>query len=147
MATFTRFEDILAWQKARLLCQKIKPLTEGPEFSKNYKLKDQTLSSSGSVMGNIAEGFERQGNKEFIHFLYISKGSCGEVRSQIYRALDFGYVSQQEFEEIHSNSLEISRMLHGLIESIHNSALKGYKFRMFFWAALLLALYSAIKTF
>ncbi len=115
MATFYRFEDILAWQKARVLCQIIKPLTEREGFSRDFKLKDQILSSSGSVMDNIAEGYERQTNKQFVYFLFVSKGSCGEVRSQAYRALDFKYITPQEFEDIHARALEISKILHGLI--------------------------------
>ena len=115
MATFYRFEDILAWQKARILCQIIKPLTEREGFSRDFKLKDQILSSSGSVMDNIAEGYERQTNKQFVYFLYISKGSCGEVRSQAYRALDLKYITQEEFEDIYRRVLEISKILHGLI--------------------------------
>ena len=118
MATFYRFEDILAWQKARVLCQIIKPLTEREAFSRDFKLKDQILSSSGSVMDNIAEGYERQTNKEFVYFLFVSKGSCGEVRSQAYRALDYKYISQQEFENIYVRALEISKILHGLIERL-----------------------------
>lgn len=120
MATFYRFEDIIAWQKARILCQIIKPLTEREGFSRDFKLKDQILSSSGSVMDNIAEGYERQTNKEFIYFLFVSKGSCGEVRSQAYRALDFKYITQQEFEDIYTRALEISKILHGLIERLQN---------------------------
>ena len=100
MATFKNFEEIVAWQKARELCKKIKKLTEKPEFTRDYKLKDQILSSSGSIMDNIAEGFERQGNKEFVQFLYISKGSCGETRSQLYRASDYGYITPEEFNDI-----------------------------------------------
>jgi len=118
MATFYRFEDILAWQKARILCQIIKPLTEREGFSRDYKLKDQILSSSGSVMDNIAEGYERHTNKQFVYFLYISKGSCGEVRSQSYRALDFKYITQEEFEDIYRRAVEISKILHGLIEKL-----------------------------
>lgn len=120
MATFYRFEDIIAWQKARILCQIIKPLTEREGFSRDFKLKDQILSSSGSVMDNIAEGYERQTNKEFIYFLFVSKGSCGEVRSQAYRALDFKYITQQEFEDIYTRALEISKILHGLIDRLQN---------------------------
>lgn len=122
MANFLRFEDIIAWQKARVLCQIIKPLTEREGFSRDFKLKDQILSSSGSVMDNIAEGFERQTNKEFVYFLFVSKGSCGEVRSQSYRALDFKYITQQEFEDIHARALEISKILHGLIVRIQSSS-------------------------
>lgn len=121
MATFQRFEDIIAWQKARILCQIIKPLTERESFSRDFKLKDQILSSSGSVMDNIAEGYERQTNKEFVYFLFVSKGSCGEVRSQAYRALDYKYITQQEFEDIYSRALEISKILHGLIGNLQKS--------------------------
>jgi len=137
MATFQNFEEIIAWQKARVLCKKIKLLTEKPLFAKDFKLRDQILSSSGSTMDNIAEGFERQGNKEFVQFLYISKGSCGETRSQAYRALDYGYISQEECTEILADSLEISRILHGLIESIRSSGHSGYKFKLHILALLL----------
>jgi len=129
MATFKNFEEIVAWQKARELCKKIKKLTEKPEFTRDYKLKDQILSSSGSIMDNIAEGFERQGNKEFVQFLYISKGSCGETRSQLYRASDYGYITPEEFNDIFFDTLEVSRILNGLINSIHDSDLKGYKYK------------------
>ena len=139
MSTFQNFEEIIAWQKARVLCKKIKILTEKPLFAKDFKLRDQILSSSGSMMDNIAEGFERQGNKEFVQFLYISKGSCGETRSQAYRALDYGYISQEECTGILTDSLEISRILHGLIESIRDSGHKGYKFKLFTLAIFLIA--------
>jgi len=86
MSTFQRFEDIIAWQKARELCNVIKSYTRKSEFSRDFKLLGQIEGSSGSAMDNIAEGFERGGNREFIQFLYISKGSAGETRSQLYRA-------------------------------------------------------------
>jgi len=129
MATFKHFEEILAWQKAREFCKKIKLLTDKPEFSRDYKLKDQILSSSGSIMDNIAEGFERQGNKEFLQFLYISKGSCGETRSQLYRASDYNYITPEEFNDAFFDALEISRILHGLISSIQGSGLGGSKYK------------------
>lgn len=129
MATFKHFEEILAWQKAREFCKKIKLLTDKPEFSRDYKLKDQILSSSVSIMDNIAEGFERQGNKEFLQFLYISKGSCGETRSQLYRASDYNYITPEEFNDAFFDALEISRILHGLISSIQGSGLGGSKYK------------------
>ena len=88
MRTFQKFEDIIAWQKARLLCKYINSITEKEKFSRDFKLISQIKGSSGSAMDNIAEGFERGGNKEFIQFLFISKGSAGETRSQLCRALD-----------------------------------------------------------
>jgi len=88
MATITRFEDIIAWQKARVLCIAINAYTRKEVFSKDFRLVSQIKSSSGSAMDNIAEGFERGGNKEFIQVLFIAKGSVGETRSQLYRALD-----------------------------------------------------------
>lgn len=86
-----RFEDLEIWKEARELCKFVFELTSIEIFNKDFKFRDQIRSSSGSIMDNIAEGFERGGNKEFIQFLYISKGSCGETRSQAYRAFDFKY--------------------------------------------------------
>jgi len=85
--TISRFEELDIWKNARSLCKKIRDLSIHSGLAKDYSLKDQILRSSGSVMDNIAEGYERDGKKEFIQFLYISKGSLGETRSQIYRCL------------------------------------------------------------
>jgi len=85
MSTFKNFEEIIAWQKARELCKKVKPVIDSMKYSGDHRFKEQLISSAGSIMDNIAEGFERQGNKEFVQFLYLAKGSCGELRSQVYR--------------------------------------------------------------
>jgi len=100
MATIKRFEDISAWQKARELSKEIYAITKIGRFSKDYELKGQILKASGSIMDNIAEGFERGGKGEFIQFLGIAKGSCGEVRSQLYRALDREYIDKEKFNEL-----------------------------------------------
>lgn len=92
MAKIERFEELEIWREARDLSIAIRNLTRHPEFSKDVRFCSQINSASGSVMDNIAEGFERDGNKEFINFLYIAKGSSGEVRSQAYRALDCGFI-------------------------------------------------------
>lgn len=88
MATISKFEDLAIWHNAREFCKDVYALTKHSEFSTDYRFKDQIRASSGSIMDNIAEGFERDGNKEFIQFLFIAKASCGETRSQLYRALD-----------------------------------------------------------
>ena len=115
MATIKRFEDIQAWQKGRELSQIIYTITHQVDFSKDPELKGQILASSGSIMDNIAEGFERGGNNEFIHFLTISKGSAGEVKSQLYRALDRKYIDEKKFKIIYDLADDIFRMIAGLI--------------------------------
>lgn len=129
MATFKRFEDIQAWQKARLLDQVIFTLTNQSAFSRDFKLIDQWRGASGSIMDNIAEGFDREGTREFIQFLSISKGSTGEVRSQAYRAMDRGYISQSEFEEVYNKALEIKNMISKLMDYLKQSDLKGIKYK------------------
>lgn len=110
-----RFEDIVAWQKAKELT-----LLIYKEFkqSKDYSFKNQLERASVSVMNNIAEGFERQTNKEFKNFLFIAKGSCGEVRSMLSVAKDLGYINHKDFSEIERVSIEISRILSGLIKTL-----------------------------
>ena len=103
MATIKTFEDIDAWQLSRQLNNKIIPLLEKLNESRNYELKNQLDRSAGSVMDNIAEGFERDGNREFIQFLAISKGSLGEVRSQLYRAFDRGFLQKKNLKHFKKN--------------------------------------------
>jgi len=129
MATLTRFEDLKVWQKARNLCIEIDKTTRKPEFSKDYKLKDQINGASGSIMDNIAEGFERCGRNEFIQFLSIAKGSAGETRSQLYRALDKGYISEEKFRQLYEDTNEISKMLKGLITYLNGADVKGIKYK------------------
>jgi four helix bundle protein len=98
MATINRFEDLEIWQEARRLTKEIHIISIETELKNDYRFKDQIKASSGSVMDNIAEGFERDGNIEFRQFLSIAKGSAGETRSQLYRVFDFEYISEQKFE-------------------------------------------------
>ena len=129
MAAFNRFEDIIAWQKARNLCKLINGYTQKEKFSKDFKLISQIKSSSGSAMDNIAEGFERAGNKEFSQFLSISKGSAGETRSQLYRALDNEYISEIEFQEAYNLADEVGKLTGALMNHLKSSELKGNKFK------------------
>lgn len=113
MATITRFEDLEIWQMARSQAREVFLLTQEDKFSKDFSLRNQINASAGSAMDNIAEGFERFSNKEFIQFLVISKGSNGEVRSQLYRAFDRGYLS----EEVLNARLDFSNHLGSKIKS------------------------------
>lgn len=115
MARFEKFEDIEAWQKARKLTKEVYLSSKVGGFYKDFALRDQVRSASVSIMSNIAEGFERGGNKEFIQFLSNAKGSCGEVRSQLYVALDQEYISQERFDDLSSRVIEVSRMVSGLM--------------------------------
>lgn len=109
-----RFEDLIAWQKARELTKQIYDVTRIDEFSKDFGLKDQIRRAAVSVMSNIAEGFDRGGRAEFHRFLVIAKGSCAEVRSQLYIASDIGYIDQNCFNELYVLISEISRIIGGL---------------------------------
>jgi four helix bundle protein len=129
MATIERFEDIKAWQHARVLCKLIHNYTLKPTFSKDFRLIGQIKGSSGSVMDNIAEGFERNGNREFIQFLSIAKGSSGEVRSQLYRAIDNEYITKEEFDHAFQMVEEISKLISGLMVYLNQSEIKGSKFK------------------
>src|SRR5450759_5396436 len=95
-----RFEDLEIWQEARELSRRVFEITSAGPFHNDFKFRDQIRSSAGSVMDNIAEGFERDGNKEFIQFLSVAKGSCGETRSQSYRAFDYKYINQDILDDL-----------------------------------------------
>ncbi|MCO6509987.1 MAG: four helix bundle protein [Aridibacter famidurans] len=128
MARIESIEDLKVWKCAREVVNLIYDATDKDDFARDFALKDQIRRSGISVVSNIAEGFERDGNKEFLNFLSIAKGSCGEARAQLYVALDRGYVSRYEFEAIGSRLKETSRMIYGLIRYLRNSDYKGSKF-------------------
>lgn len=128
MGTIKRFEDLEIWKKARELCQEIYLLREKIITGNDFKLYSQINGSSGSIMDNIAEGFERNGNKEFCQFLSIAKASCGETRSQLYRVLDRNYMSKEEFEILEIKLISLSKQISGFINYLKNSNLKGSKF-------------------
>lgn len=129
MATIEKFEDIEAWSLARELANDIFKLTLRDNFKLDFSLVNQIRSSSGSTMDNIAEGFERDGKKEFLQFLSIAKASSGETRSQLYRALDRKYITEQEFEHVKNKSIKISKMLSGLMNYLRTTEIKGIKFK------------------
>lgn len=110
-----RFEDIVAWQKAKRMTAIIYSLFKN---NKDYGFRDQIQRASVSIMNNIAEGFERKSNAEFRQFLYIAKGSCGEVRSMIYLAKDLDYISESDFNKVLQESIEISKTISGFIKSL-----------------------------
>ena len=129
MSTFKRFEDIAAWQRARVLTKEVYRLTSQKEFSRDFALKDQIRRASVSIMSNIAEGFERSGTGEFTYFLSTAKGSAGEVRSQLYVALDQAYITADDFSLLSLTVTEISKMVAGLMDYLKNSGLKGTRFK------------------
>jgi four helix bundle protein len=129
MMKIKRFEELESWKKARRLTNQIYEATNSGAFMRDFGLKDQIRKASVSILSNIAEGFERGGDKEFLQFLAVAKGSCGEVRAQLYIAADQAYLSQDLFQELQNATSEISRLISGLMTYLHNSQLKGSKFR------------------
>ena len=112
-----RFEDIKAWQEARTLVKMVyEAVKSNKGFGSDYKFREQSQSAAVSIMSNIAEGFSRRSTKEFTQFLFIAKGSAAEVQSQLYVALDQGYISQEKFNELYFKSDEVSRLISGFLQ-------------------------------
>ena len=129
MATAERFEDLEVWQAARELVRLVYRLTGTPAFDRDGSLKGQLRRAAVSAMGNIAEGFERGGNKEFVHFLAMAKGSAGEVRSHAYVAFDHAYLTETEHREVAERATEVSRMLAGLMRHLRQSSMRGSRYK------------------
>lgn len=130
MATITRFEDLEIWQLARNLASEVfHAYTHCEPFLKDYKLREQINGSSGSIMDNIAEGFERNSRNEFVNFLSIAKASSGEVKSQLYRAFDRHYITKEHFDKLHNQTDNIGRQIGGFINYLNSSLYKGSKFK------------------
>ena len=130
MATLTRFEELEAWKLAREITSEIYDICRGEAFSKDFGLRNQISRSSVSIMSNIAEGFERDGRKEFVNFLSIAKGSLGEVRAQLYVALDQKYISRPDFDRINKKCRENGRIIAGLMKYLAQTEITGQKFRV-----------------
>jgi four helix bundle protein len=111
MATFKRFEDILAWQKGRIIAKRTYEISGDGAFSKDFGLRDQLRRASVSIIANIAEGFGRRSDKEFANFLNMAHGSAAECQSHLYVALDLNYISQRDFDELYRAIDECSRMI------------------------------------
>jgi len=129
MGKIERFEDIEAWKKARELTKIIYEVTAQGKIAADFSLKDQLRRAAVSIMANIAEGFEREGNKEFRQFLAMAKGSVGEVKALLYVALDAGLASSEQFQRIMALGDETSRLLAGFLRYLKASDKKGSKFQ------------------
>ena len=129
MAKIERFEDLEAWKLARELTKLVYQIMAAGEFSHDFGLRDQIRRASVSILSNIAEGFERAGDKEFLQFLAIAKGSCGEVRAQLYVALDQRYVTNEQFTVASNKALELSRLISGLMRYLRRSEMRGSKYK------------------
>lgn len=129
MARIEKFEEIEAWKLARQATRRIYAVTSEGPFSRDFALVNQIRRASISVMSNIAEGFERGGNKEFLQFLSIAKGSCGEVRSQLYIAMDQNYIEQVTFKEITELLIETSKTISGFMKYLQGATERGSKFK------------------
>jgi four helix bundle protein len=129
MAKVKKFEEIQSWKKARSLTNKIYQATLTGQFAKDFGLRDQVRRAAVSILSNIAEGFERGGDKEFLQFLAIAKGSAGELRAQLYVALDQQYISSETFKLLSTEVIEVSQLISGFIRYLKQSDLRGNKLR------------------
>ena len=130
MATIERFEDLKVWQEARVLANLTYRISSLSNFQKDFVLRDQVRRAVVSILSNIAEGFERNSPKEFIHFLSIAKGSAGELRSQLYLALDQHYIDNKQFKDLYENVTTISKMLSGLMTYLQNANLRKKNYQV-----------------
>jgi four helix bundle protein len=121
MATVDKFEDLEVWRQARQLTVQIYALARHGDFAKDYGFRDQICRAAVSIVSNVAEGFERRSNSQFLQFLDIAAGSAGELRAQLYIALDLGYVTQAQFQDAFSAAVSISKMLASLIRHLRAS--------------------------
>ena len=128
MAKIEKFEDLEIWNKSREICIDIETLFETTNLGKRFSMKDQMDRSSGSIMDNIAEGFERNGNREFVNFLSFSKGSCGELKSQLYRVLDKNLISQSEFDNLSVKIELVKNKIGAFMKYLNTTEIKGLKF-------------------
>ena len=129
MATINRFEDLDIWKEARRLAKEIHLISIETDLKTDFRFRDQIKASSGSVMDNIAEGFERNGNLEFRQFLSVAKGSAGEVRSQLYRVYDFGHITEEKFNVLKESYENLSGKINNFIIYLNNKDFKGTKFQ------------------
>ncbi|NQW36777.1 MAG: four helix bundle protein [Flavobacteriales bacterium] len=129
MSTIQKFEDLEIWQLARVVCDDIFKIIANTDLKNDYKLKEQINGASGSIMDNIAEGFERDGNKEFTQFLSIAKASCGETRSQLYRISDRKYIDEDTFTDLKDKTLLLGNKIGAFIKYLKNSEFKGSKYK------------------
>jgi len=128
MASVKKFEDLICWQEGKKLVNLIFKITQSKTFI-DFSLKDQIRRAAISIISNIAEGFERGTREEFIYFLYIAKGSCGEARTQLYVALDQGFIGEKDFQEATDLAKRVSAMIYYLIQSLKVSRYKGLKYK------------------
>jgi four helix bundle protein len=129
MATVRRFEDLMCWQLAREIAKEVYQISKTGEMSRDFGLVNQLRRAAGSIMDNIAEGFDRGSRGEFVQFLGIAKGSAGEVKSQLYRALDQNYLPQNTFDELTTKVDACTRLIKGMLTYLSSSPLKGERYQ------------------
>jgi len=129
MATIYQFEELAIWQLSRKLYQKVSGLAHHLRKKYEYRFAEQIKSAAGSVMDNIAEGFERSSRLEFLNSLSISKGECGEVKSQLYRCFDDRHINEEQFKEFYEGADKVSKKIANFVKYLNNSMIKGLKFK------------------